>query len=569
VTADPPPGSSPPPGLLTPHGHPGDPYLRRLEEQRLRLQLVSAALSQPLDESGVAVAVLEAARNVLGAAEGWVALVAADGMSLELLQTVGHSEAAVRPWLHVPLDAPVPMAQAVATGAAIYHASAEARHREFPALDPEAAVPSETEASAVVPFVFEGRGSGVLSVSFPERRELDHDERWFLESLAAQASQAIERARLFRELREREARLQSALEASGTGTWDWDLATGTLTWSDEVFRLHALPVNGRPPSPADWLAMVETDDRDWLESTIRACLEGSGTYDAEFRIRRADGRVRWLHSMGRTAAGQDGRPARLLGTTLDVTERREAEEDQARQVEAEREEARARDAFIGVVSHELRTPITTIYGGTRVLARRWRELEPDTRDEILADVVDEADRLYRLVEDLLVLTRVERGRLEIGDEPLHLGRIVERVVASEQPRWDSVEVVCEVPADLPSVAGEETYVEHVLRNLLDNAAKYGGGGATVRVEMAAVGPDVVLRVLDEGSGVDEEDEARLFEPFYRAPSTAATVPGAGIGLFVCRQLVEAMGGTIRAERRPEQGAAFIVTLPRYEDDGAG
>jgi PAS domain S-box-containing protein len=554
--------------MRTPHGHPGDPVIRRLEEQRLRLQLVASALSQPLDARGVAVAVLEAACNVLGASQGWVALVTADGSALELLQVLGFSEAAVADWWRVPLTMPVPMTDAVVTGRAIYHTSAAARAAEYPFLTGTRPGSPETQASAVIPFVFEGRGTGVLSVAFPEQREFDHDERWFLESLAAQAAQAIERARLFDELREREARLQSALEASGTGTWDWDLATGTLLWSDEVFRLHGLAVTDRPPDIAAWLAMVEEDDRGRIEATIRMCFEQGGTYDAEFRIRRPDGQVCWLHSMGRTAAGPDGRPARLQGTTFDVTARRRAEEDLARQVEAEREAARLRDAFTSVVSHELRTPITTIYGGTRVLARRWRDMEPETRDGILADVVDEADRLYRLVEDLLVLTHVERGGLDIGDEPLHLGRIVQRVVASERPRWSGVEVVCEVPANLPSVAGEEAYVEQVLRNLLDNAAKYGGDGTTVLVQTEAVGHDVVLRVLDEGPGVDEAEASRLFELFYRAPSTATIVSGAGIGLFVCRQLVEAMGGTIHAERRHEQGSAFIVTLPRYEDDGA-
>jgi signal transduction histidine kinase len=568
VTADRPLGNQEHHGLQTPHGHPGDAVLRRLEEQRFRLQLVASALSQPLDTRGVAVAVLEAACNVLGASQGWVALVTANGASLELQQAVGFSEAALADWRRVPLTVPVPMTRAVVSGRPIYHRSAVDRDAEFPLLAASRKGAPEAQATAVVPFVFEGRGTGVLSISFPEQREFDSDERWFLESLATQASQAIERARLFDELREREARLESALEASGTGTWDWDLVTGTLVWSDQVFRLHALPETGSPPTPEAWLEMVHDGDRARIGSTISACLEQGGTYDAEFRIRRADGRVRWLHSVGRTAAGPDGRPARLLGTTLDITERREAEEERARQVEAEREAARLRDAFTGVVSHELRTPITTIYGGTRVLARRWRDMEPETRDGILADVVAEADRLYRLVEDLLVLTRVERGALDIGDEPLHLGRIVERVVASERPRLSGVEVVCEVPADLPSVAGEETYVDQVLRNLLDNAAKYGGTGSTVLVQIEAAGRDVVLRVLDEGPGVDETEDTHLFELFYRAPTTAATVAGAGIGLFVCRQLVEAMGGTIRAERRREQGSAFIVTLPRYEDDDA-
>ncbi len=551
-----------------PADHPGDAFLRRQEEQRLRLRLLATSLAQPLDARGVAIAVLEAACNVLGARQAWVGLVTPDGSALELLHAVGYSEPAVAPWLRVPLHAPVPMTRAVVTGQPIYHPSAAARHTEFPVLAGPAEQVSEAEASAVIPFVFEGRGTGALGISFPEQRDLDPDERWFLESLGAQASQGIERAALFAELRERDARLQSALEASGTGTWDWDFETGTLIWSDEVFRLHGLPITGSPPAMSEWLAMLHDDDRRDVEAKVRACLEAGGAYEAEFRVRRADGQERWLHSAGRTENGLDGRPARLLGTTLDVTERRHAEDERARAVEAEREVARMRDAFTGVVSHELRTPITTIYGGARVLARQWRDMEPDTRDGILGDLVAEADRLYRLVEDLLVLTRVERGALDIGDEPVHLGRIVERVVASESPRWNGVEFSCRVPPDLPSIAGEETYIEQVLRNLLGNAAKYGGTGTTVTIEMAAEGPDVILRVLDEGPGIEAADTEHLFELFYRAPSTAASVSGAGIGLFVCRQLVEAMGGTIRAERRPLRGAAFIVTLPRYEDDGA-
>lgn len=553
----------------TPHGSAGDPALSRLEEQRLRLQLVATALSQPLDAHDVAVAVLEAAGNVLGAAHGWLALASTDGTFLELLEAVGLDDPLVAERWRVPLAASMPMADAIRSGRALYHSSDAARAAELPLLAAARPGAPETQAAAIVPLVFEGRGIGILGIAFPEQHDFDGDERWFLETLAAHASQAIQRARLFDELREREAGLQSALEASGTGTWDWDLASDVLIWSQEIFRLHGLPVDGNPPSPAEWLTMVVEDDRTRIEAMVRQCLEEGGTYDTEFRVRHPDGRVRWLHSVGRTAAGPDGRPARLLGTTLDITERREEEEERTRQVEAEREAARLRDAFTGVVSHELRTPITTIYGGARVLARRWRDMEPETRDDILADVAGEADRLYRLVEDLLVVTRVERGTLDIGDVPVHLGRIVERVVASERPNWGDVQLVCEVPADLPSVAGEEAYVEQVLRNLLDNAAKYGGAGTTVVVQTEAVGPDVVLRVLDEGPGIDEAEAARLFEIFYRAPSTAAATSGAGIGLFVCRQLVEAMGGTIHAQRRSEQGSAFIVTLPRFADDGAG
>jgi len=264
--------------------------------------------------------------------------------------------------------------------------------------------------------------------------------------------------------------------------------------------------------------------------------------------------------------GADGHPARVLGTGRDITTHKLAEAERDRMLEAERERGRLREAFIGVVSHELRTPITTIFGGARVLARRWRELDPVARDDILGDIVDDSDRLYRMVEDLLVLTRVERGMLEIGDEPIHLGRIVERVVASEQPRWPGVGFEVDVPAGLPSATGEDTYVEQVLRNLLGNAAKYGGPGTAVRVELDADADDVILRVLDEGPGIDPAETERLFELFYRSPAVVPLAGGAGIGLFVCRQLVEAMGGTITGERRSGGGAAFTVRLPRCADD---
>jgi two-component system sensor histidine kinase KdpD len=150
---------------------------------------------------------------------------------------------------------------------------------------------------------------------------------------------------------------------------------------------------------------------------------------------------------------------------------------------------------------------------------------------------------------------------------MHVGRLVERVVASERQRWPGVTFATEVDAGLPSAAGDDTYLEQVLRNLLGNAAKYGGDGSTVVVEAAADDASVVLRVLDQGPGIEEAGADLLFELFYRAPATASTVSGAGIGLFVCRQLVEAMGGSIRAERRPEGGAVFVVTLPRHQDDG--
>jgi len=242
-----------------------------------------------------------------------------------------------------------------------------------------------------------------------------------------------------------------------------------------------------------------------------------------------------------------------------------AREELARLVATERRASVLRDAFNSIISHELRTPITAIYGGAKLLARRDRALNEETRRELLDDVEAEADRLYRLVEDLLVLSRSERGLIERVGEPVAVSRIVERVVNSEQEHWPSVNVAAEVTA-MGAASGDETYVEQVLRNLISNAAKYSPAGSEARVIVDEVADGIRVRVVDQGEGFGEAEAERLFELYYRSPQMASKIGGAGIGLFVCRALVEAMGGRIWATPRPEGGAEFGFVLDRYSDE---
>ena len=234
----------------------------------------------------------------------------------------------------------------------------------------------------------------------------------------------------------------------------------------------------------------------------------------------------------------------------------------------ERRASELRDAFNSIVSHELRTPITSIYGGAKLLARRDRQLDDATRQELIDDLESEADRLYRLVEDLLVLSRSEYGSLDRHDDPVAMAHVVRRVTASEQARWPGASFAFQATTAV-TARGDETYVEQVLRNLLSNAAKYSPAGTTVEVIVDEVPDGVRVRVLDSGAGVRPEEVDRLFQLYYRSPETAAKAGGAGIGLFVCRALVEAMGGRIWAAPRAEGGAEFGFVLPRHEDDNIG
>ena len=232
--------------------------------------------------------------------------------------------------------------------------------------------------------------------------------------------------------------------------------------------------------------------------------------------------------------------------------------------DARRREA-IRETFIGVLSHELRTPVTTIFGGAKLLAREQSTLDEETRRGIFRDIYDEAERLQRLVEDVVAMNRFSDEGGEIGWEPVLVQRLLPTVARSEESRWPGITYVLDVGSGLPTVLADPTYVEQVIRNLLSNAAKYGGAGSTVTISATAGDDEVIVRVMDDGPGFPEEETNRLFELFYRAPGTAGTASGAGIGLFVCARLIRAMGGRIWASPRPEGGAEFGFALRELDE----
>jgi PAS domain S-box-containing protein len=239
-----------------------------------------------------------------------------------------------------------------------------------------------------------------------------------------------------------------------------------------------------------------------------------------------------------------------------------------RDVTEQRQREAVRETFIGVLSHELRTPVTTIFGGARVLIREDSGLDADTRREILADVADEAERLKRLVEDVVALSRFGETDADLGREPVLLQRIVPTVVGSEEERWPGVTFTVDLAHGLPTVMADPTYLEQVIRNLLANAAKYGGQGTTVEiiVEYRADSDEVAVCVRDDGPGIELHEAQRLFDLFYRSPNTAAATTGAGIGLFVCARLVRAMGGRVWARPMPAGGAEFAFALRVMRED---
>ena len=229
-----------------------------------------------------------------------------------------------------------------------------------------------------------------------------------------------------------------------------------------------------------------------------------------------------------------------------------------------------RDRFLGILSHELRTPITSIYGGTQLLLKRGDRLDADTKADLMITVAGEAERLQRIIENLLVLARVERGADFFDARPVTLRAFLTEFVAHESRLWPEMHINLTVGSGLPLVAADEEYLALILRNLISNAAKYAGQGSTVEIVASHSGNAddgtgvVSVTVSDDGPGISAAEADQLFGLYYRSADSSAT-PGAGIGLFVCRGLVSAMSGRIWARPRPEGGAEFGFSLPVYAE----
>ena len=236
-----------------------------------------------------------------------------------------------------------------------------------------------------------------------------------------------------------------------------------------------------------------------------------------------------------------------------------------RDVTVARERDQARDAFIGMLSHELRTPVTTIFAGAKLLARD-NELDPEVRKGIFEDIHNEAERLHRLVEDVVALTRFGEGALDIGSEPVLLQRVLPAVVRSEEGRWPGGSFEVQLENDLPPVSGDATYVEQVVRNLLANAMKYGGTNARATITAVELADEVEVRVSDDGPGFPEAESDRLFQLYYRSADVSRKISGSGIGLFVCSRLIEAMGGRVWARNRAAGGAEFGFALKAMAEE---
>jgi signal transduction histidine kinase len=344
-------------------------------------------------------------------------------------------------------------------------------------------------------------------------------------------------------LRRREAFLRQFADTLpvAAGTLDGELQT---TFANRLLSDRAT---------ADFLEMVHPDDRSLLPRP-GGPSDGSVSVDIRLADPDAPDGYRWHRATFVEGAGLAGVRWFFAAADVDLEKRTEL---------GLQRDLQRRDEFLGLVSHELRTPLTLIIGNAIALGRRDRAL-PDVVREGLQDIETSARQLQRMPENMLVLSQVAAAEADPTVEPQVPARLVERTEAAFRRQHPEHPVVIELEPGLPIVEANETWVDQVLWNLLTNAMKYGRRDEPIRVVVSRAGEFVEIAVLDDGPGIPPEELDRIFEPHFRSPSTRTSTRGLGLGLSVCRQLVEIQGGTMSAGPRDGGGMRFAFTLPAMD-----
>jgi PAS domain S-box-containing protein len=365
----------------------------------------------------------------------------------------------------------------------------------------------------------------------------------------------------------RETQLELATRIVGIGVFDHDHATNRLYWSDLFRKIHDAPPEVEPHLLA-LDAQIHPDDREALYAAVRAAHDpaGDGTFNAEYRIRRRDGEVRWIVGRAQTlfdGEGADRRPVRTVGAELDVTDRRLAEARLRDSEEALRKADQRKDEFLATLAHELRNPLAPIRSAAELLTL------PNLADEQLKwsrqVIYRQVEHMARLLDDLLDVARITRGKLQLRQQPVDLGTIVDTAVEAARPLITTRRhgLTVELPPELPTFDADPVRLAQVLSNLLTNAAKYTDPPG--RIVLKAQVEDAVLRisVKDNGIGISPEALADIFKMFSQVQNVdGRTESGLGIGLALVKGLVELHGGTIEVfSEGAGKGSEFVVTVP--------
>ncbi|MBV9774744.1 MAG: PAS domain-containing protein, partial [Gemmatimonadetes bacterium] len=363
--------------------------------------------------------------------------------------------------------------------------------------------------------------------------------------------------------------------ATSDTIWDWDVLAGTVEWNEGLAATFGYSLGEVEHTPEWWLDRVHEEDRERVGAALEQAIAGGGEFwSDEYRLRRADGSFAFVLDRGYVLRDGEGHPLRMIGSTSDMTARNEAEQELLRAKEVAEDANRAKSEFLSRMSHELRTPLNSVIGFASVLhknkAGNLREQDRGYLERILAN----GKHLLGLINDILDLSKIEAGKVEVELAPTALDTLVrDTLTALRGARGPEVDLRMDVPESLAPLEADPGKLKQVLINLVGNALKFTERGV-VRVAVSA--DPLTLRpyridVSDTGIGIPADRLAAIFQPFEQAESgTARRFEGTGLGLAICSSLCGLLGYELTVRSEPGVGSTFSIRLgPEPETDASG
>ncbi|NJN23056.1 MAG: response regulator [Leptolyngbya sp. RL_3_1] len=374
-----------------------------------------------------------------------------------------------------------------------------------------------------------------------------------------------------RALRRSEDRLRMAMEATATGTWDWNLVTDRLIWDTRCKAMFGLSPQAKVTINTFYDGL-HPNDRGRLEQVLQTCLNPAygGSYTAEYRtIGLEDGIERWILAKGQAYFDGDGTPKRFVGTVLDISDRKQAEaereqllkQEQAARAAAERAN-RVKDEFLAILSHELRSPLNPILGWAKLL--QTQKLDEAKTARALETIERNAKLQTQLIDDLLDVAKILRGKLNLQSAPVPLATTVEAAIDTVQTAAAAKSITIATHLqEIGQIWGDAARIQQIVWNLLSNAVKFTPSQGHITVGLNTIDDQAQITVADTGQGIRPEFLPDVFESFRQEDASITRQHGGlGLGLAIVRHLVEAHGGTITVQSEGEgKGTTFTVQLP--------
>lgn len=418
-----------------------------------------------------------------------------------------------------------------------------------------------------IPYQCSGSIGNGISAGLVSYYPIRHPATNEIFSVAVSFQDVTELLKTQRLLKENQDRLTFAQEAGGIGAFEWCLESNSIIWTEELENIYGLEAGEFGGLFESWLKCIHPDDVPTTKEEFFKVISGTQELNHQFRIITRNSEIRWILARGKVVRNSDDEIVKLIGINIDLTEQKNYEQ-KLRLTEANLLHALSvRDEFVAIASHELKTPLTSLKLQLQMFQRGIERKDsliftPEKINNLLDKNSRQIDRLTRLVDDMLDISRIRTGKLSLKKEACDLSSILRDILGRTREQFEVSGSGQPFIERFDQATGEwdPLRIEQVLTNIITNAIRYGQG-KPISISVKNYQESVRITVSDQGLGIPKSDQKKIFERYERG-LLRREVSGLGLGLFITHQIVEAHQGRIWVESELNQGATFFVDLPR-------